>query len=171
MAKFSFSSGLNANFARSVFSRRASRRVRRPPGRRFLRLEALERRTLLSASPFLVSNLQDCGPGSLRAAILGANFNGGTDLIYFAKDVHGTIKLTSGELAISAENLTIDGPGENQLTVSGGGLSRVFDIGAGANVNIDNLTIADGKTVAGGSEADAGNGGGILIEAGANRAP
>ena len=70
MARFSFSDWLNAKSARSLFSRCASRRVRRPPGRRFLRLEALERRTLLSACPFMVSNLNDAGPGSLRAAIL-----------------------------------------------------------------------------------------------------
>ncbi len=160
MARFSFSDWLNAKSARSLFSRRASRRVRRPPGRRFLRLEALERRTLLSACPFMVSNLNDAGPGSLRAAILGANRNGGTDQICFANDLHGTIKLTSGGLAISAENLTIDGPGENRLTVSGNNAWQVFDIGAGATVKIDNLTIADGLTVG-------GNGGGILNEAGA----
>ena len=57
MSKFSFSGWLNANGARSLSPRRASRRVRRPAGPRFLRLEALERRTLLSASPFMVCNL------------------------------------------------------------------------------------------------------------------
>jgi hypothetical protein len=106
----------------------------------------------------MVSNLHDSGLGSLRQAILDAN--GGTDQICFANDLHGTIKLTSGALAISAGNLTINGPGENQLTVSGNNACQVFDIGAGATVKIDNLTIADGKTVG-------GNGGGILNEAGA----
>ena len=47
----------------------------------------------------MVSNLNDAGPGSLRAAILGANRNGGTDQICFANDLHGTIKLTSGGLS------------------------------------------------------------------------
>ena len=93
----------------------------------------------------MVNNLNDAGPGSLRAAILGANANGGTDLIYFANNLHGTIKLTSGELAISGENLTIDGPGENRLTVSGDNASRVFDIGGSASVSIAGLTITEGR--------------------------
>src|SRR5271157_6271625 len=98
MALLSFSAWLNANFARSRFSRPASRRVRRPPGPRFLRLEALESRALLSATPFTVSNLNDAGLGSLRKAVLDANANGGTDVIHFAQGLQGTIKLTSGDL-------------------------------------------------------------------------
>ncbi|MGO9112125.1 MAG: right-handed parallel beta-helix repeat-containing protein [Thermoguttaceae bacterium] len=155
MALLSFSAWLNANFSRSRFSRGASRRVRRPPGPRFLRLEALESRTVLSASPFMVSNLQDAGYGSLRQAILDANATPGADVIYFANNLHGTIKLTSGDLAVSAKNLMINGPGENQLTVSGNNLSRVFDIGGSASASIAGLTITEGR---------ANSGGGILVE-------
>ena len=155
MALLSFSTWLKANFSRSRFARRASRRVRRPPGPRFLRLESLESRTLLSASTFMVNNLHDHGSGSLRAAIVGANAHGGTDVIYFANNLQGTIKLTSGALGIAAENLTIEGPGENQLTVSGDKASRVFDIGGSASVSIAGLTITEGRANAGG---------GILIE-------
>ena len=58
----------------------------------------------------------------------------------------GTVALdpTRGELAITG-SLTIDGPGANRLTVSGGNASRVFSIsGSSTNVAIDDLTIADG---------------------------
>ncbi len=122
-------------------------------------LEVLEDRACPSTL-FPVTNLLDSGPGSLRAAITAANATAGVDLINFTPGLHGTIKLASGEPAITAANLTINGPGENQLTVSGNNAYRVFDIGAGATVKIDNLTIADGLTVG-------GNGGGILNEAGA----
>ena len=43
------------------------------------------------------------------------------------------------------DDLTIDGPGADRLTVSGGGTTRVFDIsGSETDVLIDQLTIADG---------------------------
>src|SRR4051794_40268799 len=106
-------------------------------------LEALEDRTV--PSTFTVQNLADSGPGSLRQAILDANANPGADVIRFgprARD--GTLTLTGGELRIT-DSLTIDGPGDNRLTVSGNGASRVFNVsGSSTNVEIDDLTIAHG---------------------------
>ncbi|HBE33222.1 MAG TPA: hypothetical protein DD990_18370, partial [Cyanobacteria bacterium UBA11368] len=60
------------------------------------------------------------------------------------------IALTSGELAI-AKNLTIQGLGANNLTISGNNVSRVFNIDDGdlntsINVTIDGLTITNGTT-------------------------
>ena len=57
----------------------------------------------------------------------------------------GTITLTNqeGELPIG-RNLTIIGPGANQLTVSGNNAHRVFNILADATVNISGLTISGG---------------------------
>jgi hypothetical protein len=121
------------------------------------RLEVLEDRSL--PSTFTVANLHDSGPGSLRQAVLDANAHPGADLIRFADNVHGTITLTSGALAIT-DSLTIDGPGEHRLTLSGNNASRVFDISNHATVSIDQLTMTNGKTVG-------GDGGGILNEAGA----
>src|SRR5271157_5407595 len=72
-----------------------------------LRLEVLEDRTV----PSTVTNLFDHGAGSLRAAILS-----GDNTIAFAPGLHGTIRLTSGEL-LSNHNVTINGPGANQLSV------------------------------------------------------
>src|SRR5215469_9087706 len=93
------------------------------------------------AATFIVTNLADGGPGTLRQAI--ANSAAG-DTITF--DVTGTIALTNGELDIGT-NLTILGPGQNNLTVDGRHLSRVFNIASGAIVNISNLAISNGYCV------------------------
>jgi hypothetical protein len=113
---------------------------RRPTGSRLL-IEALEDRCL--PSTFTVINLLDSGAGSLRAAVAAANANPGPDEIDFA--VTGAIPLTSGQLDIT-ESLTINGPGESALTVSGEGVSRVFAIAGTPTVLIANLTVANGLT-------------------------
>jgi hypothetical protein len=104
-------------------------------------LEALEDRTVLST--FLVSNLNDSGDGSLRAAIAAANTTAGADEIDFAGRLQGAITLTSGELLIT-DSITINGPGANLLSVSGNNSSRVFDMTAGLDVTINDLTITQG---------------------------
>ncbi len=110
----------------------------------------MEDRKLLST--FMVTNLNDSGAHSLRAGI-----QSGDATIAFAVGLHGTIKLES-ELQIN-HSVTIDGPGANELSVSGNDSSRVFEIAAG-QVAISGLTITDGHEVA-------ANGGGILVDAGA----
>jgi hypothetical protein len=101
----------------------------------------LEDRTL--PSTFLVQNLNDSGPHSLRAAIAAANANPGSDAIAFAGGLHGTITLTSGELLIS-DSVTVSGPGANTLTVSGKGANRIFEVASGLKVTLVGLTIANG---------------------------
>lgn len=115
----------------------------------------------VAATPALaatVTSLADNGSGSLREAI--ANATAG-ETINFA--VTGIITLTSGELVID-KDLTMQGPGADQLIISGNSASRVFFINPGAPgatsgppatslaVNFADLTIADGK-------ANGGNGG------------
>jgi hypothetical protein len=115
---------------------------RRPHNRR-LGIEVLEDRTL--PSTFTVLNFLDNGPGSLRQAILDANAQPGADLIRFAPAARdGTVALTSGELSIT-DDLTIEGPGANRLAVSGNDASRVFRIGSGVSVDIDDLTTTHGR--------------------------
>ena len=53
------------------------------------------------------------------------------------------------------DSVTINGPGANQLSVSGNDASRVFDISGSASVTIAGLTITDGLAT---------SGGGILLE-------
>src|SRR5205823_3937951 len=103
-----------------------------------------------SAITRTVTNLNDSGPGSLRAQIAAS---GPGDTINFSVSLPNTITLTSGELLID-KNLTINGPGAGSLTVarsSAGGTPdfRIFNCsngtGSGATVSISGLTISNGK--------------------------
>src|SRR6516165_4327958 len=85
------------------------------------RLLVLEDRTL--PSTLTVLNNADSGDGSLRAAISVAQSG---DQIVFDPSLHGqTITLTSGQLAIT-KSLDIEGPGADQLSISGNHQSRIF---------------------------------------------
>src|SRR5262249_56655790 len=64
------------------------------------------------------------------------------DQIISDNSVHA-ITLTSGELLLN-KNLTIQGPGAGQLTVSGNQAPLIFDVQAGATVTITGLTITGG---------------------------
>lgn len=99
--------------------------------------------TPVGAAAFTVTNLNDSGPGSLRQAILDANASPGGDTIGIVAGLSGAITLTSGQLTIS-DDLTLTGPGESVLAVSGNNASRVFEIALGVNVTISDLTIRDG---------------------------
>jgi hypothetical protein len=122
-------------------------------------LQALEDRWV--PSTLTVTNALDtgvAGDGSLRGEIAAAQSG---DTINFASSLRGqTITLTGGELAIT-KNLDIEGPGANQLTVSGNGASRVFDISGGVTVTIAGMTMTDGLAN-GSSPVVASTGGGIL---------
>src|SRR5262245_37736536 len=122
-------------------------------------LEALEHRWV--PSTLTVTNALDTGAlgdGSLRGEIAAAQSG---DTINFAPSLLGqTITLTGGELAITRD-LDIEGPGANQLTVSGNHASRVFDISGGVTVTIAGMTMTDGLAN-GSSPVLAGTGGGIL---------
>ncbi len=100
---------------------------------------------LARGETFLVSNLDDAGPGSLREAIEIANMTEGPDVITFAPELlGGTIGLTSGQLEIT-DDLTIEGPGANRLVVSRtAGPFRVFLVQSGATVEISGLSITGG---------------------------
>jgi hypothetical protein len=90
----------------------------------------------------------------LRQAILDANGNVGHDTIDFS--VGGTIALTDAVPAIG-DDLTIAGPGAEQLAVSGDNAYQVFHIASGAAVTITGLTVRDGSATSGGgilSEGD-----------------
>ena len=96
---------------------------------RCLRLEALEDRTLPAI--ITVTNLLDSGPGSLRAAVAAAN---NSDTIVFS--VTGTIDLTSGLISVN-NDITIAGPGANELAISGQGQSMIFDVNGTLNNDVD----------------------------------
>jgi YVTN family beta-propeller protein len=77
---------------------------------------------------FTVTNLNDRGAGSLRAAIASANATApGPNIVNFAPGLTGTIVLTTGSIQIS-RSLFIDGPGAGNLTIDGNSNDRIFTI-------------------------------------------
>jgi hypothetical protein len=91
------------------------------------------------AATITVTNTNDSGLGSLRHALANAN-NG--DTINFA--VTGTIALTSGGLQV-ARNVTISGPGANQLAVDGNQALFVFGVFPQRTVSISGMSIRNGQ--------------------------
>jgi hypothetical protein len=89
---------------------------------------------------------------TLREAIALANTDassGQSDTIDFDASLgNATITLTAGQLELSGAGAsateTIDGA--DRITVSGNHASRVFQIDAGVNAELDGLTITDGRT-------------------------
>lgn len=101
-----------------------------------------------------VTTTADSGGGSLRA-VLAAATNGET--ITFDPALNGaTITLTSGELAITGLQVSIDASAlSNGIKISGNNNSRVFIISGNANVSLNSLDIFNGRS-------SANYGGGIL---------
>jgi len=102
---------------------------------------------------------------SLREAVMAAYHNatfqdcpGGSyespDTITFAPALRGTV-ITLREEIIIESSVTIEGLGVEDLTISGGGMTRVFTI-RGSTITLRDLTIADGFS--------AENGGGMYVE-------
>lgn len=100
-----------------------------------------------------VTNGNDSGAGSLRAAISTANGQSG-DVIYFQTGVT-SVSLSSGVLNVTS-SMTIEsdlaGNGGNAVTISAGFKSGVMSI-TGGTVKLNGLTLEDGLR--------AGNGGGF----------
>jgi hypothetical protein len=98
------------------------------------------------ADTFTVTNTNDAGEGSLRAAITRANAHAGKDVITFASGVRGTVELKS-ELPLLRGQLDIRGPGAGKLTVRRSATEdfRIFFIREAATVGISGLTITNGS--------------------------
>jgi predicted outer membrane repeat protein len=93
---------------------------------------------------FTVTNTSDSGAGSLREAIAEANANAGADEIQFADSVSGTITLGSQLPSVTDDaGLVIDGGGD--VKVSGNHAVAVLEVGVGARLTLQNLTVADGS--------------------------
>jgi hypothetical protein len=92
------------------------------------------------AATITVTNTNDNGPGSLRQALMIANDG---DTINFA--VTGTITLTSGGLPIN-KNITISGPGADQLSIDGNQALLVFGVFPGKAATISGLTVRNAQS-------------------------
>src|ERR1017187_7538504 len=95
--------------------------------------------TTVHAATITVSNTNDGGTGSLRAALAVA---AGGDTID-ATGISGTITLTSGQLIV-VTGLTLLGPGPANLAISGNSISRVFHVANAVNALIIGLGITNG---------------------------
>src|SRR5262249_34730617 len=119
----------------------------------------------------MVTNLNDSGLGSLRQAILDSDSpsNPGPNEIDIASGLSGTITLTTGQLTINTNAVTIKGPGSGVLTVSGNNAGRVFEVD-GVSATIGGLTITGGAVVGATGEFRSGGGwaygGGIYVAGG-----
>ncbi|NEO87035.1 MAG: CHAT domain-containing protein [Spirulina sp. SIO3F2] len=102
-----------------------------------------------------VQNLNDTGAGSLRDALTGTGGSGSFwatavadgDEINFAPGVVGQIDV-GNEIVWTVDNLTLDGPGRDDLILDGGGAERIFNISAD-NATLKNLTIQNGRETSG----------------------
>ena len=111
------------------------------------------------ATTFTVTNTNDSGPGSLRAAIEAANANAGADEIVFADGVSGTITLSSTLSKVTdPAGLTIDGGGD--VTLHSIVAAHLFVVGQGARLDLRNLTVS------GGSPTSADQFGGLIFNEG-----
>jgi predicted outer membrane repeat protein len=123
-----------------------------------LNVETLEDRSVPAV--LVVTNVTDFQPGSLRDAIRNANLHAGHDIIRFAPsfaNAQKVITLTTGQINIT-DDLTIEGPGANLLTVSGNNASRIFNIAnAAINVDISGLKLTRGQVLG-------VNGGAIVVD-------
>ena len=127
------------------------------------------------AQPLCVNRIDDSATapvsGMLRYAVLNAP-KGAT--ITFDPGLAGLVITLDGSSPNNhikiTQDVTIQGPGANLLTISGGNSTRIFFI-AGGNVTISGLTLANGFAkggdgALGGGGGAAGMGGAIFVNAG-----
>lgn len=135
----------------------------RKPARAPLALALAATLGVANATTYTVTSNRDDGAGScaatctLRDAVAAANANAGADTITFASALSGdTITLdiaNKGHIAIT-DSLTIQGPGANRLTVSGGGVTSGGDGGifydkvyvTGNALTLSGITLTDGNS-------------------------
>src|SRR5262245_58251180 len=136
---------------------------------------------LAGAATFSVNNTADMGdvtPGdgvcetgtgngicTLRAAIREANALAGADVITLPA---GTYMLAiagraadaaaTGDLDVTRA-VTVNGAGAGTTIIDGAALDRVFDVQAGANLAINDVTVQNGKFICGGFCSSEGGGG------------
>jgi hypothetical protein len=102
------------------------------------------------SSTFLVQNCNDAGQGSLREAVNAANMAGMDATIQFDTNAMmgcSTITLSTGEIGITLDNLIIDGPPTQKITIEGGAIlghsNRVLSHTGVGTLRVNHLSIAN----------------------------
>lgn len=83
-----------------------------------------------------------CSEGAVRSAITGAPNGATVDLTTLSSC---TITLTAGEIVIGVDDLTVQGPADASLTLSGNHASRVFHHTGHGLLTLDHLAITNGN--------------------------
>jgi hypothetical protein len=95
----------------------------------------------------VVTSALDNGPGSLRATVAAAASG---DVIQFDPSLDGQVILLAGQINVTRE-LTIEGPGADKLTISGGNSTRILS--ATIPLTLSGVTLKNGL----------GSGGALLV--------
>lgn len=101
-----------------------------------------------------VTSTADSGAGSLRQTVIDSVSG---DTIDFGVMLPATITLTTGEIALD-KDLTIEGPGADELSVSGNADGRIFNVASNATVALAGLSLVSGL--------DTNGTGGAILNAG-----
>ncbi|MBU6401838.1 MAG: immunoglobulin domain-containing protein [Verrucomicrobia bacterium] len=102
----------------------------------------------LRAGTFTVTSTNATGPGSLPVIITQANAAAGDQTINFA--VGGTILLPAS-LPTVTNNLTLNGPANNPVTISGGRGVAILTLAAGTTNVLNQISFANANTGSGGA--------------------
>lgn len=106
----------------------------------------------VQTNQFVVTNTNDSGTGSLRAALTAANAAGQGD-ITFAGSLNGTIALTSSLPAITSSSvpngqINLLGPGTGKFNISAGS-SQAMIVDSGANAFLFGMTVTSPNATGG----------------------
>ncbi len=107
-------------------------------------------------SIFTVVTTNNSGAGSLRDAVTQANAAAGPDEIRFSLSGCPCVITLLSELATNGE-LTVTGPGVNQLTLNGNNTNRIFSTTPGNPLRLSGLTLANGFNATQGGAIASGN--------------
>src|SRR5262249_39676627 len=134
----------------SSWLRNRSARRCRPAPRSRPSLEVLERRdvpsTLMVTHDLNIHAAANAIHGTLPWAV--ANAQNGDTIVLTGDAARNGITLAGSELILTQENLTIETEaGFSPAAISGGNLSRVFELANGASVTLDNVLITGGNGV------------------------
>lgn len=115
------------------------------------------RTVTIGRNDFGVTNVNDSGEGTLRQAVENAAVLGGNPTItfegaLFSDATADTITLGGTEIPLQVA-LTLQGPGADLLTISGGGASRILNIdGNPGEVTLRGVTLSGGRAIGGAND-------------------